>query len=119
MKKIVIGILLILLGILFFTKNLSDNGPKTVMVPVWKFRSIDTVKYSRDLSREKINDINFDLVISKQVGDIAQTGASHIAIGTPYDEEFTPMLKRWVAAARNLYFSITVGTCFFFFLYSS
>lgn len=69
--------------------------------PIWQVRSIDTVKYSRDVAAAKVNDPTFDSVISKQVSDIASTGASHIAIGTPYDSQFKPFLIRWVSASRN------------------
>lgn len=67
----------------------------------WKFEAIDTMKYSRDLAREKLNHPLFNLVIDQQVRDIAATGATHIAIATPYDDEFYPMLKRWVESARK------------------
>ena len=67
----------------------------------WEVQSIDTMKYSRDLSREKLKDPSFDVVIDKQVKAIAETGATHAAISTPYDEEFLPILKRWAASARN------------------
>ncbi len=67
----------------------------------WNFRSVDTMKYSRDLSREKLNDADFDPVIDGQVKNIASVGATHVAIATPYDKEFLPMLKRWVSAARK------------------
>lgn len=67
----------------------------------WQFQSIDTMKYSRDLSREKLNNSAFNAVINEQVKNIAQTGATHVALATPYDAEFLPMLKRWVAAARQ------------------
>jgi hypothetical protein len=64
-------------------------------------RSIDTVKYSRDLARQKLTDSSFDLEIDKQMMQIAQSGATHVAIGTPYDAEFLPILKRWVIKARK------------------
>jgi len=67
----------------------------------WEVQSIDTVKYSRDVAREKLNEKEFDKVIDMQVKLIAQTGATHIAIGTPYDPEFIPFLRRWVSAARK------------------
>lgn len=67
----------------------------------WQVQSIDTVKYSRDLAREKMNDISFDAVIDRQISQIASTGATHVAIGTPYDKEFLPFLKRWVTSARK------------------
>ncbi len=67
----------------------------------WSFRSIDTMKYSRDVAREKLVDAKFRDVIDQQVKDISETGASHVAIATPYDEEFYPFLKAWVDAARK------------------
>ncbi|HWQ59777.1 MAG TPA: carboxypeptidase regulatory-like domain-containing protein [Candidatus Fimivivens sp.] len=65
------------------------------------FQSVDTMKYSRDLAREKAADPSFDSMIDAQMAAIAATGATHVAIATPYDEEFLPMLWRWVAAARR------------------
>ncbi|OGG29950.1 hypothetical protein A2971_04325 [Candidatus Gottesmanbacteria bacterium RIFCSPLOWO2_01_FULL_46_21] len=67
----------------------------------WVIQSIDTMKYSRDPSREKLKDPSYDRVIDGQVRQIAETGATHVAIGTPYDEEFVPIMKRWVSAARR------------------
>jgi hypothetical protein len=67
----------------------------------WPIQSIDTMKYSRDPSRAKLRDLSYIDIIDRQVADIAQTGATHVAIGTPYDEEFIPMLRRWVSAARK------------------
>ncbi len=69
--------------------------------PLFQIRSIDTMKSSRDLAREKLNDTSFDEVIDSQVREIAQTGASHIALDTPYDDEFVPFLARWVSASRK------------------
>ncbi|TSC88176.1 MAG: Uncharacterized protein G01um101416_199 [Microgenomates group bacterium Gr01-1014_16] len=67
----------------------------------WQFQSIDTMKYSRDIAREKLKDSSFDTSIDLQVKNIAATGATHVAIATPYDEEFIPFLTRWVNAARK------------------
>lgn len=69
--------------------------------PYWQIQSIDTMKFSRDLAREKLADEKFEEVISQQVEKIAETGATHVAIGTPYDPEFTPFMKRWVSLARK------------------
>jgi hypothetical protein len=66
----------------------------------WEIQSIDTMKFSRDLAREKLNDVSFGEIIKMQVAEIAVTGATHVAIGTPYDEEFIPFLEMWVRAAR-------------------
>jgi len=67
----------------------------------WEVQSVDTMKYSRDLARTKASDIDFNKTIDLQVGNIASVGATHVAIATPYDEEFIPFLKRWVDSARR------------------
>lgn len=67
----------------------------------WEVQSIDTMKYSRDLAREKLNDETFNQVIEEQIKKISQTGATHVAIATPYDYEFLPFLWRWVSTARK------------------
>jgi hypothetical protein len=93
-------------SLLFFIFTLAFFLPEKVYAETeratwWQFQSIDTMKYSRDIAREKANDPLFDQVIIQQVKDIAATGATHIAIATPYDEEFIPFLKRWLSAARE------------------
>ncbi len=103
MKKYV----LLLIGLCFFgigvvylftdTKIISPLSPQ----PYWRIRSIDTMKYSRDLAREKLTSKSFDEVIDQQTKNIADTGASHIGIATPYDAEFIPFLTRWVDSARK------------------
>lgn len=67
----------------------------------WEIRSIDTMKISRDFAREKLYDELFDIQINKHTENIAKTGTNYIAIATPYDEEFRPILYRWVKAARK------------------
>jgi len=96
---IVIFTLAAYLGVKFFWK-IPQDVPLATTSKVWKIQSIDTVKYSRDLAREKLNDATFDTEIKKQVSDIAATGATHIALATPYNDEFVPYLKRWVLEAR-------------------
>lgn len=92
---IIIVVVILLLG----EKN-NTNVP-TISTTIWSFQSIDTMKFSRDLSQQKLHDPSFDSVIDAQVKNIAATGATHVAIDTPYDEEFFPILKRWVIAARK------------------
>ncbi len=75
--------------------------PVVSPITYWDVRSIDTMKYSRDAARAKLNDPSFDEVIDKQMKDIAAVHANYVAIGTPYDAEFVPMLRRWVKAARK------------------
>ncbi|NMC36483.1 carboxypeptidase regulatory-like domain-containing protein [Candidatus Beckwithbacteria bacterium] len=95
MKKILIS-LIICLFLLFPQPVYADNE-----VPWWQVQSVDTMKYSRDKAREKLGDRDFDMVIDVQISNIAKTGATHVAIATPYDVEFLPILKRWVTAARK------------------
>lgn len=83
----------------------SNDKPKDLPLAsknqFWIVQSIDTTKYSRDLARQIANEPKFDIVINQQMEQIAQTGANYVAISTPYDEEFVPVLKRWVVAARS------------------
>lgn len=90
---------LVALGYIIWPKQVppSPHIPR----PVWEIRSIDTMKYSRDLAREKGNDPLFQELIDAQVSQIASTGATHVGVATPYDVEFIPVLTRWVEAARR------------------
>src|SRR5690242_5495373 len=98
---------LILILILIFLLSLNMkwfiviHSSKKVKVNWWSIQSVDTMKQSRDLASEKLNDTNFNSQISQQVKAIADTGANYIAIDTPYDEKFLPYLKRWVKASRE------------------
>ena len=58
----------------------------------WQIQSIDTMKYSRDLAREKSKDSGFDSVIDTQVKNIAAAGTTHIARA----EEWPIMPTEWV-----------------------
>jgi hypothetical protein len=94
-------ILNLILGILILTGKDKKSIDVEKITTWWKIQSIDTVKYSRDLAREKLNNQDFDKDIDTQVRLIAETGATYVALGTPYDPEFTPFLRRWVNAARK------------------
>lgn len=67
----------------------------------FQYQVIDTMKFSRDEARSRANDEKFDAVIDRQISQIAATGATHVAIATPYDDEFIPFMRRWVDAARR------------------
>ena len=97
------GTLLLMIGfmVLYLKNSLQQQKPEITPIAYWDVRSIDTMKYSRDLAREKLNDPSFDAVIDKQMKDIAEIGANYVAIGTPYDDEFSPLMRRWVKAARK------------------
>jgi len=101
MKKatyILLGILILVYLFLFISKNKSE--PVTPEHR-WKVTSVDTVKYSRDLAREKATSTSFEVEIDEQTKAIADTGATHVSIGTPYDDEFVPFMKKWVISARK------------------
>jgi hypothetical protein len=97
MKKIFTGLVFMVLFVLVNTQSALAASKATW----WNFQSVDTMKYSRDTAREKLTDPSFDAVIDSQVRQIAEIGATHVAIATPYDEEFVPFLTRWVVAARK------------------
>ncbi len=97
---ILLGMVLIPTSFMLLKKNQAITLPPPPK-PTIVIKSIDTMKYSRDIAREKLNDPAFDKTIDDQVSNIAQTGATHVAIGTPYDKEFVPFLKRWVDSARK------------------
>lgn len=64
-------------------------------------QSIDTMKYSRDMAGQILDDPGgFKPMIDRQMTFIAEAGATHAAIGTPYDARLLPVLRLWVASAR-------------------
>ncbi len=79
----------------------SSSSVSAVGSTWWPIQSIDTMKYSRDLASQTLDSpASFQSTIDFQVKAIAQTGATHVSIATPYDEKFIPVLKMWVKAAR-------------------
>ena len=88
---------IILITILFFTLGSITDARERF----FEVQSVDTMKYSRDVAREMLKKPEFDREIDFQTKTIAEMGATHIAIATPYDEEFLPFLKRWVNTARK------------------
>lgn len=100
----IVFVLLLMLFLFFQKENVvidpADNSAQTTNQK-WRIRSIDTMKFSRDLARIDKNNFSFDKTIDLQIKAIADTGANYVAIGTPYDVEFTPFLLRWVKTARK------------------
>jgi len=64
---------------------------------IWEIQAIDTMKYSRDEARKADVRDQIDHLIEI----IADTGATHVSIATPYNEEFVPTLTAWVQSARR------------------
>jgi len=101
-QLILVGVVTLITVIaIFVATNYSKGALEAGDARFWDFQAIDTMKYSRDLSREKLNDLTFDVTIERQIKQIADTGATHVGIATPYDVEFLPLLKRWVKYARQ------------------
>lgn len=89
-----------LFTLLLTTAFFAMHSPALALERFFPVQSVDTMKYSRDTAREKLSDKSFDQQIDTQIKNIAALGATHVAIATPYDEEFYPFLKRWVDSAR-------------------
>ena len=92
---LIIGVCL-LLASTFFTFNQSQTTT-TLPTTFWKVTAIDTMKYSRDRAQDQ----DTFLKIPQYVKEIAALHPTYIAIDTPYDEEFYPVLSAWVNEARR------------------
>lgn len=92
-------LLTIALGIIILLLTLPNNSLH-LQQKQWDIQSIDTMKYSRDKAREA-GQKAYREEVTKQVESIADTGANYVAIGTPYDDEFVPVIQMWVRAARQ------------------
>lgn len=97
----IVVISIVLIGVLVWRSKSKDFSYQAPPSTSWQFRSVDTMKFSRDFASEKLNDLSFDQEIETEISNIAATGATHVAVATPYDEEFLPFLKRWVKVARE------------------
>lgn len=89
----------VVVGIVAFVASVICNPVQAASW--WNVQSIDTMKYSRDMARQVLHDQAYDRQIDAQMKSIAATGVTHVAIATPYDEEFYPVLKRWVDSAHR------------------
>jgi len=68
----------------------------------WQVQSIDTMKFSRDASKDPSIAQQIPLIVS----EVASLHANYIAVDTPYDEEFYPVLKTWVDEARKQHLKV-------------
>lgn len=106
MKKVAVGILFIA-GFLYLLSAAGEiNKQKEFLFKEqnkrqWLVKSVDTMKFSRDVAAEKSNDDSFNTTIEEQIKSIVSTGATHVTVDTPYDEQFYPFLLRWVKSARR------------------
>ncbi|HZZ98686.1 MAG TPA: hypothetical protein VFG51_02010 [Candidatus Saccharimonadia bacterium] len=83
------------------TRALAANGTIQTQPTWWDFQSIDTMKYSRDPSGQFLSDLpSLRTLAQTQISNIAKAGANYVAIATPYDDQFLPVLEVWVQTAR-------------------
>lgn len=90
MKKLLLLIAFFVFCSIFYgTVHASDR--------LFEVQSIDTMKYSRDGARNQDVTDQIPVLVDK----VASIYPSHIAIATPYDEEFYPVLATWVGETRK------------------
>ena len=109
--KVIAVFLFSLLLFSFFNRHLNSmaissdvilrNDPTPVRETLFPVQCIDTMKLSRDKAREFERAGKRDVVIKNQIDTIASLGANCVAIGTPYNDEFFPVLTAWVKEARS------------------
>jgi len=85
----------------------SPSSPE-IPTPYWSIRSVDTMKQSRDNARligQRLNNpeqrIQMLSIINHEVRNIALLNSTHVAIGTPYNDEFLPVAQAYFLAAHN------------------
>lgn len=87
-------------------QHLIAAGPIVSTQPpagqLWSYQCIDTMKYSRDSAREFMSKPEYaNTFISNELRIVKSLGATCVSIATPYDEEFIPLLTKWVDVART------------------
>jgi hypothetical protein len=79
----------------------SGKGSENETGTFWRYQCIDTMKVSRDSVRAFIEGTLAWSQIANEVELIAKAGANCVAVATPYDPEFLPVLKEYVRQARK------------------
>lgn len=103
LKSVLVIILIFGLVLPWETRSQSFT-PTSYTQPnrLWEYQCIDTMKFSRDAAREFMSNPNkADSFIKDETDLVKSLGANCIAIATPYDEEFIPILTKWVNAAHS------------------
>lgn len=87
--------------LLYYRGHASPYAAPAANERLFGIQSIDTMKSSRDMAGQILDDPDgFKPMVDKELSLIAEAGATHAAIATPYDARFIPVLKLWVASAR-------------------
>lgn len=77
----------------------AKSVPEPPLGRLWHFQCIDTMKFSRDVAREFLDDpVRSQKFIANEVSIIKSLGATCVSIGTPYDDEFLPLIQQWTTA---------------------
>ncbi len=84
-----------------FGTNLVLGTAKPTNATFWNYQCIDTMKSSRDMARSMMGSTGAQNQITTQIVAIKNLGANCVAIDTPYDSEFLPILTLWVTTARQ------------------
>lgn len=93
MKKFAVGILLVFVVMCIWAQWTLAASETTF----FEVESVDTMKYSRDAARNK----EAHKLIPEMIAAAAALNPTHIAIATPYDDEFIPVTKLWVDEIRK------------------
>ncbi len=76
--------------------------PEPPLGRLWHFQCVDTMKYSRDSAREFLDDpVRSQTFIANEVSIIKSLGATCVSVGTPYDDEFLPLLQQWTSTIHS------------------
>lgn len=75
----------------------AQSSRAAVETSFFEVESVDTMKYSRDAARNKES----QKLIPEMIAAAAALSPTHIAIATPYDDEFIPITKLWVDEIRK------------------
>jgi hypothetical protein len=102
-----LGLALLLAGFFVVRMEMAAKGrvagtsEQYVPETFWQYQCIDTMKYSRDVAGQHLHDLTkAKAFIDNEVAIVKSLGANCVAIGTPYDELFLPVLQLWVHSAR-------------------
>lgn len=100
--KILAGVLAALLIFMMYSLwQTSEYFIPPSQTHLFAAQSIDTMKVSRDMAGQMLVDPDaYKSMVDNEMQLIADAGATHVAIDTPYDSAFLPVLQMWVASAR-------------------
>lgn len=107
MKKTTALLIILLFALFNYFLLYKDSSPAPLIQAqttgnktFWEYQCIDTMKISRDKARTWKDRTDLDEHINWEMQSIVDMGGNCVAIDTPYDEEFLPIMKKWVNAAR-------------------